>query len=377
MKQRIAIVIFSLSLLGCKNSGPLTPVNTSVAQGLHETFAEHFMIGTALSEPQILGADSSARKLVKKEFNAVTPENVMKWELIHPSRGIYDFVAADALASYAAENDLFLLGHTLVWHAMTPKWVFENKDGSAVSREVLLKHMQEHIKTVAGRYREQVDAWDVVNEALNEDGSLRESPWYTIIGHDYIERAFILAAQTAPNTALYYNDYNLFEPAKRAGAIKLIKRLQAKGIQIDGIGIQGHYGLDYPDLDEFEQSIIEFSALGIDVVISELDITVLPFPKEENQGADISMNVKLKAELNPYTKGLPAEIERQLGKRYEELFAVLNKHQDKISRVSFWGVSDANTWRNNWPVKGRTDYPLLFDRDMKKKPFALRLAPTM
>ena len=377
MKKMITVTILWLSLLGCKHSNPLTADDRATGQGLHETFAGHFMIGTALSEPQILGADSSARKLVKKEFNAVTPENVMKWELIHPKPESYDFVAADALANYAAENNLFLLGHTLVWHAMTPKWVFEKKDGSAVSREVLLNYMQEHIRTVAGRYQGQVDAWDVVNEALNEDGSLRESPWYTIIGDDYIERAFTLAAQTAPNTALYYNDYNLFEPAKRAGAIKLIKRLQAKGIRVDGIGIQGHYGLDYPDLDEFEQSIIEFAALGIDVVISELDITVLPFPKKENQGADISMKVKLKAELNPYTKGLPAVIERQLGKRYEELFAVLNRHQDKISRVSFWGVCDANTWRNDWPVKGRTDYPLLFDRDMKKKPFASRLAPTM
>ena len=371
----ISAAAISLTIIGCSNPSQViaTPSLTDTQAGIHNDFKDKFMIGTALSADAILEKNHSTLNLVKREFNAVTAENVMKWELIHPKPNVYDFKAPDKLVDFAEQNNLFLIGHTLIWHHQRPDWIFENRNGSKTSRETLLKRMEEHINTVAGRYQNRIDAWDVVNEALNDDGTLRESSWYKIIGPDYIEHAFIMAAKAAPNAKLYYNDYNLFEPAKRDGAIKLIKNLQAKGIKIDGIGLQGHYGLYYPDLNQLEDSIKAFAKLGIDIFISELDITVLPLPNGENQGADISVDIEIEDKLNPYPHQLPSVVQAKLAERYQEIFAVLNKHKNSINRVTFWGISDAHTWRNDWPVKGRTDYPLLFDRAMNKKAFVARL----
>ena len=307
MKKKIFISLISSAIIafamtGCSNPSQVTtaaPPSYSQA-GIHTDFKDSFMIGTALSADAILEKNQSTLNLVKREFNTVTAENVMKWELIHPKPNVYNFKVPDKLVDFAEQNNLFLVGHTLVWHHQRPDWIFENRNGSKVSREILLKRMEEHINTVAGRYQNRIDAWDVVNEALNDDGSLRESLWYKIIGEDYIEQAFIMTAKAAPKAKLYYNDYNLFEPAKREGAIKLIKNLQAKGIRIDGIGLQGHYGLYYPDLNQLEDSIKAFAELGIDIFISELDITVLPLPNGENQGADISFDIKIEDKLNPY-----------------------------------------------------------------------------
>jgi endo-1,4-beta-xylanase len=388
MKKTLTIISLSLAIAGCNNPSQMStekndanlPLSADYQVGLHTQFKDSFMIGTALAATDILSRDDSIRKLVAKEFNAVTAENVLKWELVHPKPNVYDFKAPDRLVDFAEKNNIFLVGHTLVWHHQRPDWIFENNNGSTVSREVLLSRMEEHINKVAGRYKNRIDAWDVVNEALEEDGSLRESAWFKIIGEDYIEQAFRMAEKAAPNAKLYYNDYNLFEPEKRDGAIKLIKNLQAKGVKIDGIGLQGHYGLYYPDLNQFEDSIKAFTELGIDIFISELDITVLPLPGGRNQGADIALDIALDKQsedkMNPYPKELPAVIEAKLGERYQEIFSVLNKYKDHISRVSLWGISDAHTWRNDWPVKGRTDYPLFFDRNMNKKPFVSRLSPT-
>ncbi|WP_144207923.1 endo-1,4-beta-xylanase [Shewanella donghaensis] len=336
---------------------------------LKNHFAENFKIGTAISKAQVLNSADPELRLAAEHFNTFTPENSMKWESVNPLPNEYQFDVADALVNFAKNNNQQLVGHTLVWHSQTPDWVFEDDAGNPLNRAQLLKVMEIHIKTVAGRYAEQIFAWDVVNEALNEDGSLRESKWQQIIGDDFIEQAFIYAHQAAPNAKLYYNDYNMFKPEKRAGAIKLIKRLKQKGIQIDGVGMQAHYSLDYPDFNEVEDSIVAFAATGVDVMVTELDISVLPFPENLAEGADVSLDVALQQQYNPYTEGLPIEIEQQLASRYQNLFAIYKKHSESIGRVTFWGVSDKQTWRNGWPMKGRTDYPLLIDRDMKLKGF--------
>ncbi|MCI2285280.1 endo-1,4-beta-xylanase [Colwellia sp. MSW7] len=274
---------------------------------------------------------------------------------------------------FANKNNHFFTGHTLVWHSQVPDWVFEHKDGTPLNRAELLARMEDHINTVAGRYAGKIDAWDVVNEALNEDGTLRESKWLSIIGDDFIEQAFMLAAKAAPNAKLYYNDYNLYKPEKRNGVLNLVKRLQNKGIRIDGVGMQAHYSLTKPDLTEIEDSIKAYSALNMDVLITELDVSVIPFPDEKNMGADVSLSMELQESFNPYPDALPVEVENQLGDRYRALFNIFNRHQEVIKRVTFWGVSDANTWRNDWPMPGRTDYPLLFDRQLKAKPFVSSL----
>ncbi|MAV75396.1 MAG: 1,4-beta-xylanase [Cellvibrionales bacterium] len=384
MKLLISLLALSLIITACNIPPPsdgqysgdngLFEGNTEAQEAsIHTNFSKHFMIGTAVSAKQILGGDRSTLDLIKKEFNAITPENIMKWELIHPKPNVYEFKAADALVNFAEQNDIFLVGHTLVWHHMTPDWIFKDDAGKYVSREVLLGRLEEHINAVVGRYKNRIDAWDVVNEALNDDGSLRESNWLKIIGEDYIEIAFEMAAKAAPNAKLYYNDYSLTEPKKRRGAVRLIGSLQAKGVKIDGIGFQGHYGLTWPSLNKLEDSIKAFEKLGIDIFISELDVSVLPRGGENQLGADISLNIEIEDKLNPYPRRLPPVIEAKLARRYHEIFAVLNKHRDIISRVSVWGLSDENSWLNDWPVKERTDYPLLFDRQMKKKSFVSSL----
>jgi endo-1,4-beta-xylanase len=217
-----------------------------------------------------------------------------------------------------------------------------------------------------GRYKGKIDSWDVVNEALNEDGTLRQSPWMKIIGEDYIVKAFQFAHVADPNAQLNYNDYNLETPAKRKGAIALVKKLQAAGIPIAVVGDQGHMHLDSPSVAEEEVAITELAATGVKVAITELDIDVLP--KTWGQTADVSLNIKLDPKLNPYPNGLPDDVQQRLAKRYADIFAVYWKHRDVINRVTLWGVTDGDSWLNDWPVQGRTSYPLLFDRNGKPKP---------
>jgi endo-1,4-beta-xylanase len=206
-----------------------------------------------------------------------------------------------------------------------------------------------------------------VNEALNEDGTMRKSIFLDKLGDDFVVEAFRLAQKAAPNTKLYYNDYNIEQPKKRAGAIALIKKIQAAGVRIDGVGIQGHWHINHLPLKDIEQSILEFSALGIDVMFTELDLSVLPNPRDI-VGADVNQRAAYEAKLNPYTTGLPDSVQTQLANSYEEVFRLFLKHKDKISRVTLWGVDDGQSWLNGFPVRGRTNYPLLFDKEFKPKP---------
>jgi endo-1,4-beta-xylanase len=227
--------------------------------------------------------------------------------------------------------------------------------------------MQKHITKVVTRYKGRIHGWDVVNEAVLDDGSLRPSKFLQIIGEDYIRLAFEFARAADPDAALHYNDYSMAIPEKRNGVVRMIKKLQEQGIKIDAIGMQGHLLMDSPSIDEFEKSILTFSELGVKVMITELDLSILPFP-QENIGAEISFNQAYQKELNPYSDGLPSEKAKALQNRYLDFFKLFLKHKDKISRVTLWGISDKDSWKNDWPIHGRTDYPLLFDRNYKAKP---------
>jgi endo-1,4-beta-xylanase len=271
---------------------------------------------------------------------------------------------ADKYVEYGQKNGMYIVGHTLVWHSQMTKEVdkIENAD-------LLRKYMADHINIVVGRYTGKINSWDVVNEALNEDGTLRKSIFLNVLGENYIKEAFDLAAKADPKAELYYNDYNIEQPAKRAGAIALIKKLKASGTKIDGVGIQGHWSLSGASAKEIEDTIIEFSALGVKVAFTELDITVLPNPWDL-KGADVKQNFsdyEGDPKMNPYPNGLPESIQNDLAKRYEDIFKVFLKHKDKISRITFWGVNDGHSWLNGWPIKGRTNYPLLFDRNFQPK----------
>lgn len=341
--------------------------NESAIPTLKGAYDDAFLMGTALNQSQIFGEDEEGIQITKTHFNAITPENVMKWESIHPEPGEYDFEAADRFVEFGEENDMFMVGHTLVWHSQVPDWVFEDEEGNELSREALLERMKDHIDTVAGRYAGRIDAWDVVNEALNDDGSYRESRWYEIIGQDYLVKAFEYAREAAPDAELYYNDYSLEVPSKRDGAVRLVEYLQENNAPITGIGTQGHFSLNWPPMSEVEQTITDFADLGIDVMVTELEVDVLP-SANNYRGADISESAELREELNPFTDELPDSVHQQLSDRYAELFELYLEHSDDITRVTFWGVTDGDSWKNNFPIGGRTNYPLLFDRQWETKP---------
>jgi endo-1,4-beta-xylanase len=335
---------------------------------LKHEFSDAFLIGTAMNRRQIYGDDTSSIEIIKTHFNSLTPENITKWQVIHPKPGEFNFEPADKFVEFGETNDMFMVGHTLVWHSQTPGWVFQDEEGNPLDRESMLERMREHIHTVVGRYKGRIHGWDVVNEALNEDGSLRESPWYRIIGRDYLIKAFEYAHEADPDAELYYNDYNLEKPEKRSGAIDLIKYLQENGAPVTGIGTQSHLHLKTPSLQEIEKTITDFAALGIDVMITELEIDVLPYPTGYQQGADLSSIIRDEEGLNPYTDGLPDDVQKELAQRYKDVFEVYLKHKDVITRVTFWGVNDGNSWKNNYPARGRTNHPLLFDREWQSKP---------
>jgi endo-1,4-beta-xylanase len=348
-------------LISCANSKKVT--STSATPSLKKTFKNDFFIGTALSTQQIEEKDSGAARIIPEQFNAVTPENIMKAEVIHPQWDRYNFDLADKLVSYAKKNDMVVTAHTLIWHSQTPAFLRSIKDADSIRQ-----YFVNHITTVAGRYDGKVYSWDVVNEALNEDGTLRNSVFLQKLGEDYIVEAFRLAQKAAPHTKLYYNDYNIEQPKKRAGALAIIKKIQAAGVRIDGVGIQGHWHIENLPLENIEQSIQEFAALGIEVMFTELDLSVLPNPRGRNNSADISQTAQYNESINPYTKGLPDAVQQALATAYAKLFTLFLKYSNKISRVTFWGVNDGQSWLNGFPVRGRTNYPLLFDRQFQPKP---------
>jgi endo-1,4-beta-xylanase len=343
------------------------PSNAGTPPSLKNVFKHDFLIGAALNQNQFTERDAQGVKITTGQFNSITPENTLKWASVHPQPGTYKFDGADAYVAFGTKYRMFIIGHTLVWHNQTPRWVFQDDKGNEVDRETLLNRMRDHIHSVVGRFKGRINGWDVVNEALNEDGTLRQTPWMKIIGEDYLVKAFQFAHEADPQAQLYYNDYSLENEAKRNGAIQLIKNLKAAGIPIYAVGLQGHDKLDWPTVAQQDATIGAFAALGIKVNITELDIDVLP-RTNRSQTADVSMTAEMQANLNPYANGLPDSMQQALAKRYADLFQVFLKHRDVIDRVTFWGVTDGDSWLNNWPVKGRTSYPLLFDRAGQPKP---------
>lgn len=344
-------------LIGCSTS------NAS----LKDSLKDKFMIGVAMNAAQITGADSASVEIIKNQFNSITAENCMKSEELQPIEGEFNFELADKFVKFGEENNMYIIGHTLIWHSQAPKWFFTDEKGTDVSREVLIERMKKHIFTVVGRYKGKVKGWDVVNEAFEDDGSWRKSKFYQIIGEDYMKLAFQFAHEADPDADLYYNDYSMAHKGRRDAVVNMIKKLQSEGVKIDGIGMQGHMDMEFPEIGEFEKSLVAFAQAGMKVMITELDLTILPRP-DRNVGAEISASFEYQQSLNPYSEGLPDSAATALHDRYNEFFKLFMKHSDKIERVTLWGVSDRQSWRNNWPVRGRTDYPLLFDVNYQPKP---------
>ncbi len=359
-KQLVILLGVGLVLLGC-NSTKKENFNT-----FKEAFEGKFLVGTALSVGQIAGKEPKAIEIARKQYNSIVAENCMKMENIHPEEDIFFWEEADAFVEFGEANNMHIVGHTLVWHSQTAPWIFVDDNGEEVSREILIERMKNHIHTIVGRYKGRVDGWDVVNEAIEGDGSWRESKWYQIIGPEFVELAFKFAHEADPDAELYYNDYGVSGRAKCDGIYDLVKNLNDKGVKIDGVGLQGHLNFDIPKISEMEESINKLSSLGVKLMITELDMTIIPWPSDEVT-AEVSLNYELSKEFDPYAENLPDSIYQQVMDRYKGFFEMFLRHHEKIDRVTFWGVHDGNSWRNDWPIEGRTDFPLLFDRNYQMK----------
>jgi endo-1,4-beta-xylanase len=349
-------VLFTASMA----AGAQTPTS------LKEAYRGSFVIGAAINTAQITGQDIRGDAIIEAQFSTISPENALKWDRIHPKPDTYDFTLADQYVAFGEKHHMFIVGHCLVWHNQVPAWVFRNEKGEFVDRETLLTRLHDHIATVVVRYKGRIHSWDVVNEALNEDGTLRPSLWLKIIGEDYIAKAFQYAHEADPQAQLTYNDYSLENEPKRKGALALIAKLKAQGVPVTSVGIQGHDNLTWPLVEDEDATISAFAKLGVKVAITELDIDVLPHATPQ-QTAEVSLKIQQDPKLNPYVNGLPQSAQLELAQRYADLFGVYMKHRDVVTRVTFWCVTDGDSWLNNWPIRGRTSYPLLFDRSGQPK----------
>ncbi|RRN79548.1 endo-1,4-beta-xylanase [Pseudoxanthomonas sp. SGD-10] len=345
-------------------------------QTLREAYRDDFLVGTAVNDAIVSGEDAAQQALAVRHFNAVTLENSMKAEVLHPEPGRWDFERADAFVGFGRRHGMFVVGHTLVWHNQTPDWFFQDDAGRPADTATMRGRLRQYIHTVAGRYAGKVHAWDVVNEQIGEDGRYRDTAWVRAYGGDgdaLLRDAFRFASEAAPDAELYYNDFNAWRPEKVAGIVRMVEMLRAHGIRIDGVGIQGHWGLNYPSLTEIEAAIDAYHAAGVKVMVTELDVDVLPLTKEGQIIGQCMLHPQFqlpefKRFLDPYREGLPDEVQRQLADRYAELFALFHRKRDKLARVAVWGIADDMSWKNGYPIPGRTNYPLLFDRQRQPKP---------
>ena len=343
---------------------------------LRDNYANDFLIGSIMPgglDPDATFSDDPVELgVLGREFSALTAENCMKPMFVQPKEGEFFFKASDYCVDFAEANSMVLVGHTLVWHAMTADWVFKDESGQLPGRELMLERMRAHIDTVVGRYKGRIQYWDVVNEAVVHQGEgkraiWRDSPWLKAIGEDYIERAFHFAHAADPDAKLYYNDYSLTKREKADFVVEMVSKMRANGVPVHGVGMQGHWKMDWPSLSDIEYTLRVFADAGIPVSITELDISVLP-SAPAHSGANVTDNVEYADKYNPYGQSIPDSVLQEQAIRYREIFKLFLKYKANIERVTFWGTSDSQSWKNNYPIKGRTDYPLLFDRGFNPKP---------
>ena len=351
---------------------PLSTQAKKQISALKNVIGKYFLIGTAVTVDQVEGRDPKATSIITNQFNSIVAENCMKPMYLEPAKGQFCWTQADSLVQFGLDHGMKVIGHVLIWHNQTAPWMFKDQYGELPGREEMVRRMHDYITTVVGHFKGKVFGWDVINEAVLDDGSLRKSPWYRTIGPEYFKLAFKFAHEADPHAELYYNDYSMSNPPKRETVVKLIKKLKAAGCRIDAVGMQSHNGYDYPDLTEYEKSIRAFIAAGVKVQFTELDINMLPNPKHFG-GAEINQEFQYDQTLNPYAKGLTQEAQKVFNSQYLAFFRLYRKYAAHVNRVTLWGVSDNNSWLNNWPIPGRTNYPLLFDRKYQPKPIVRKI----
>lgn len=324
---------------------------------------------------QVSNDQTAEWPVIVNNFNWVVAENCMKCEVIHPKEGVYDFTLADKFVDKAKAAGLKVQGHCLIWHSQCAPWFHFDEDGKLVSPEVLKKRMREHIYTIVNHFKGRVDAWDVVNEAFEDDGSPRKSLFYQILGTDYIPLAFQYAHEADPNALLFYNDYSMNKATKVTGVANFFRPLIRQGLPVTAIGMQGHMILEdgaEQIISQYDNSISTIAATGVPTFFSELDISVLPNPYGFS-GANVSDRFAYRPEMDPYIEGLPKEMETAVDNFWVDFYKMLIRHRQDILRVNFWCLNDANSWRNDFPIRGRHDYATLFDRNSQPKPVIQKL----
>lgn len=358
IKAALRMILFVVTLVlfyfyGCRPNPDVG--DNSLPPGLKDYYSDYFITGVSVG-PRSFANDSSIN-LIKQHYGSLTAENVMKMGPIHPTLDSFNWQYADQIVQFAKENGMKVRGHALCWHRQAPDWFFEDENGEQVTKEVLLKRLEEHINAVVGRYKEDVYAWDVVNEAIsdNKDEVFRKSKFYEIAGEEFIIKAFEYARAADPDALLFYNDYSVVDSAKRQKIYQMLQSYKSKGVPIDGMGIQAHWSIYYPDMKTIQETIDLFAEMGLDVQITELDVSVYP------PGGD--RREKTEADIDIFTE----EMNNRLTAQYDSIFRVLRANRDKISAVTFWNVSDRYSWLDFFPVRGRKNYPLLFDQNYQPK----------
>jgi len=353
MFQNFFLITGLLGLLSCSDAVKST-ASLADTNGLADQYVDYFPVGVALAPQSLFTKDTV---LIQQEFNSITAENVMKMQPIHPEENRYSWGESDQLIDFAIRNNIKIRGHALCWHEQSPDWLYVDEQGEEVSKEVLLARLKTHIETVVGRYRGKIYAWDVVNEAISDDSSrlLRNSRFHQICGEDFIIKAFEYAHAADPEAKLFYNDYNADWPEKSGRIRTMLKGMLDRGVPIHGMGMQAHWSLDNPTRDNLKSAIEQYASLGLDVQITELDVSVYPWEK------------KRRSKRSDESDELTAELMKQQTDQYDMFFDVFRRYKDNISGVTFWGLTDANSWLNNHPVTGRKNYPLLFDREGDRK----------
>lgn len=340
-------------LVQCTASKQLNNSSASAAKGLKDYYEDYFLVGAAVTPRQLTGDDSA---LIVDHFNSITAENAMKMGPIHPTEKEYFWKDADAIADFAKKHKIKMRGHTLLWHAQAPNWMFKDDAGNTVSKEVLLQRLKSHITTVVNRYKDRVYGWDVVNEAIDDNDTVfyRNTQWYKIIGEEFIARAFEYAHAADPKAVLFYNDYNTENPKKREKIFQMVKRLKEAGVPIHAVGLQGHWSINNPSREELTKSIEMFSGLGLQVQVTELDVSVYA----GRQGGQLINGRR------DTTSAFTPEMEEAQREKYKMIFDVFREQKGKLTGITFWNLSDRYTWLDG---RGRKNYPLLFDVNRKPK----------
>ncbi len=367
MNKTILLLLATLTPLAISACTLLKRENTSPST-LKEAFEGRFAIGATIGKAMLQDDNHPSLLIAKQHFIALTAENAFKWAVINPSPGQYNFTAPDQFVGFGKNNGIQLVGHVLFWHSQTPDWVFEDLQGNPLDRDALLGRMRERAKMLATRYGDSIKVWDVVNEAINDDGSLRNSKFNQIIGDDFIEQAFRIAKDEFPKDSIFlYNDYSMTKPGRQSAVISMVNDFKARNIKIDGIGMQGHWSMETPTIIEIEKSLQAFSETQIPIHITELDLDYLG--RSQFFGANVDIEtLPATLENNPFPDGnFPPTADKRLAERYGQIFSALLKYSDNIERVTFWGINDSDSWLNDWPIKGRTNYPLLFNHNGQPK----------